>query len=277
MNPALRSLASGSSGNCHLLRGPQGDLLIDAGLSRRELLRRMELCAQDPGRLRAILVSHEHGDHLGCAPVLARQLKIPVLLSRGTHAASRSRWKGSEDLVFVSDGDTWEAAGFRVRAFAVPHDAQETLQYRVDVAGSRFAVCTDLGRPDPDVIRVLQGCQILVLEANHCPELLEKGPYPWPLKQRIRGPRGHLSNQQCASILNELAGKELEHVLLAHLSKENNRPSVALETVRAGLAEAHQSLALTVAAPDKPGPWLEPRASVQPDAVDAFVDLPLFS
>lgn len=275
MNPALRSLASGSSGNCYVLRGSGGLLLVDAGLSRRELLRRMELVGLDPNRLRGILLSHEHGDHMAGAPVLARQLGIPVHLSSGTKAASRSRWSGREDLRVVKPGDEWELSGFRIRAFSVSHDASEALQYRVESDGVRMAVCTDLGRATVEVKQALRGCQLLALEANHDLELLQNGPYPWPLKQRIRGTHGHLSNEQCLGLLREVAWPGLRHVLLAHLSKENNRPELALDTVCSGLGTALGHVRVSVAAPDKPSPWLQAAAAVE--GSDAFGDLPLFA
>ena len=251
-------LASGSSGNALLVRGPQGTLLIDAGLGLKDLGRRLAEAECDPEELAAVLVTHEHGDHVGGAGALARRLGLTVWLSAGTAAGSGRQWRGGEKLAAVRDGDEFHAAGIDIEAWACPHDACEPLQFGFRAGGASLAVCTDLGHATPEVERRLSGRHLLVLEANHDRERLLAGPYPWFLKKRILGAQGHLSNQQSAELLGRVAGPDLRAVVLGHLSRENNRPELALAAAAVELERAGRGdLPVHVAEQDKPGLWID--------------------
>ncbi len=235
---ALCSLASGSSGNCLVLRGPEGLLLLDAGLSGREIRRRLEQAEADPCEIRALLLSHAHSDHTSGAGVIARSLGIPVYGSKGTLAGCAHRFRGSEQLQVIRAGEKLALAGLRITPFAVPHDCREPLMFRVEGPSASLAVCTDTGRPDPALLSHLHGVELLLLESNYDAEMLRRGPYPARLKARIRGGRGHLSNDQAAGLLGELTHAGLRQVLLGHLSENNNCPRKVFESGRRALEEA---------------------------------------
>jgi phosphoribosyl 1,2-cyclic phosphodiesterase len=250
-------LASGSSGNCVLVRGAGGALLVDAGLSRRDLGRRMALAGCEPDEVTAVLLTHEHRDHVGCAAALSRELGIPVCCSPGTARALDGLRREGARFCEVRAGQSLELGGLRVEAWACSHDTAEPLQFGVEEDGAAMAVCTDLGKVDAQVEAALRGRQLVVLESNHDADLLRGGPYPAFLKRRILGPRGHLSNEQCAQTLAKLAGHGLKRVVLGHLSRENNRPELALEAARTALAAAgHPDLPVTCAKQDMIGGWV---------------------
>jgi len=250
-------LASGSSGNCVLVRGAAGALLVDAGLSRRELGRRLAMAGCEPGEIAAVLLTHEHRDHVGCAAVLSRELGIPVCCSGGTARALDSLWSEGAHCRVVHGGEALDLGGLRVDAWACSHDTAEPLQFGVGDGVAAMAVCTDLGQVDEHVEAALRGRHLVVLESNHDADLLRGGPYPAFLKRRILGPRGHLSNDQCARTLARLAGHGLKRVVLGHLSRENNRPELALEAARTALAAAgHPELPVTCAKQDMIGGWV---------------------
>jgi phosphoribosyl 1,2-cyclic phosphodiesterase len=251
-------LASGSAGNALLVRGPAGTLLVDAGLTLKELGRRLAQADCDPGELVGVLVTHEHGDHAGGAGVLARRLGLPIWLSRGTARAAARQWRGGERLEFVADGARFHAAGIDIEAWSCSHDAAEPLQFGFRAGEASLAVCTDLGHATPRVEECLRGRHMLVLEANHDRERLLAGPYPWYLKRRILGERGHLSNGQSAQLLARVAGADLKGVVLGHLSKENNLPGLALDAAGEALtSRGRADLSLFVAEQDKAGLWLD--------------------
>ncbi|MDF1535967.1 MAG: MBL fold metallo-hydrolase [bacterium] len=222
----VSSLASGSKGNSLLIDGPEGALAVDAGLSARELVRRMEIVGVDPGRLRAILVTHDHSDHLRGVRVLAKRLGIPVYATRDTLAAAHLP-PGIREIP-ITPGIPFDAAGFSVVPFPLPHDAADPVGYVVQGYGIRMGVATDLGSVNALVRERLTGCDMLLLEFNYEERMLLDGPYPWFLKQRIQGRLGHLSNDHSARFLSELIHTDLQHVILGHLSEVNNCPDRAL-------------------------------------------------
>ena len=228
-------LASGSRGNALYLESDECRVLIDAGLPARELTRRLAgigVCSED---LDALLVTHEHGDHcLGVGP-LSRRHALPVYLHHATRAALPNLGR-IDDLREITDGAAFDFKDLRITPFPVTHDAVAPVGYLIETAAGKIGVATDLGIATRLVRERLKGCRALVLEANHDPELLRDGPYPWPLKQRIRGHHGHLSNDDCAELLGEVVCDRLEAVFLAHLSLENNRPELAQATVSAVLS-----------------------------------------
>lgn len=189
-----------------MLRGPGGCLLVDAGLSARELLHRLALVGVDPAELAGVVISHAHSDHCSGLAVLCRRLGLPVYLSAGTRSACRRLLDGHARLHTLVAGSTVSVAGMELTPFATSHDCREPLMFRVDAGGRALAILTDLGEAGPGVIHHLQDLDLLVLEANHDLDRLLAGPYPWPLKQRVRGPKGHLANHQAADLLCQVHG-----------------------------------------------------------------------
>ncbi|MDP2360367.1 MAG: MBL fold metallo-hydrolase [bacterium] len=251
-------LGSSSSGNAAVVRGPQGALLVDAGLGARELGRRLAAVECDVDELVGVVLTHSHADHVRGAGVVARRLGLPVWLSRGTARETLRIWRGGERLVAIRAGERFQAAGIDIDCWACPHDTAEPLQFGFQAGGASVAFCTDLGHVTPEVLEELAGRQVLIVEANHDRERLLAGAYPAFLKRRITGGRGHLSNEQCADLLAQVAGPHVKHVVLAHLSRDNNRPDLARAAVGKALAETEgEATRLSVADPDRPGPWLD--------------------
>ncbi len=201
-------LSSGSGGNSLWVDAGAARILIDAGLPLRETARRCKSAGLDVRELTDVFLTHEHADHAGAAGVLGRNLGVRVHATRGTLRALR-------DPPVCLEGLT-------VTPVALPHDAWEPVAYVVDDGATRAAIVTDLGSVSAAIVRALQGLDALVLEMNHDVRMLIEGPYPWSLKQRIRGDRGHLSNEQGARLLQDVLHGGLRHLVLAHLSEHNN-------------------------------------------------------
>jgi phosphoribosyl 1,2-cyclic phosphodiesterase len=228
-------LASGSKGNAIYVTDGHARVLIDAGLSGREIERRMDQRDLNAGELDAILVTHEHSDHIQGVGVLARRYKIPVHISRRTAQAGEARLGKVNELAHFRCGRGFRIGDLEIHPFTTSHDAVDSAGFTLRAGGCKAGIATDLGIATELVKKHLQGCQLLVLEANHDPQMLIDGPYPWPLKQRIRGRSGHLSNLQCRDLLGELLHADLQQVVLAHLSENNNTPSQALNAVAEAL------------------------------------------
>lgn len=248
----VTALGSGSKGNCMLLEGGSGSLLVDAGLAAREIQARLALAGADPGSIEAILVTHEHTDHIRGLDVMARRFDIPVIATRGTLAEFFLHRKVSRKMVTTvttltcHPGTTLEIGDFKIEPFSVSHDAQDPCGYCIEERGLRLGYCTDTGLLSGEVIELFRRCDGLVLESNHCPRMLKDGPYPAMLKRRIQSRRGHLSNEQAGACL-QLLGHDLRAVMLAHLSEINNTPVVAEECARRALGLFADDVALQVA------------------------------
>ncbi len=233
------SLGSGSAGNALAVgSAASGYVLLDCGFGLREVETRLSAKHLNPQDLRAIVVTHEHGDHIGSAYALAAKYALPLVMSHGTaRAAQHLAAKPSyADVVtqLIHDGEMLlHYAGLAITAFSVPHDSAEPLQFTFTDGRHKLGVLTDLGMGTTHVLAALQGCSSLVLECNHDTELLANGVYPTSLKQRVGGNYGHLSNAAAAEILRSLMHGGLRHVACAHLSAQNNRPELA----QAALAE----------------------------------------
>lgn len=226
----LYILASGSKGNAAVVEGPQGSVLVDCGLSRRELYRRAELVGCDLDRLCAILVTHEHGDHTSGLKVLSKHFDGPIYATAGTAMARTSL----SCLPFTPLGhsESLELGGMRVQAFPLSHDVADPVCFRFDVVDggkSRDAIgwATDTGVLTDEARLALCDCRILGIEANHDRRMLDEGPYPGQIKARVAGSRGHLSNDQAAEAIPQLVTERTQTVVAMHISQENNLPSLA--------------------------------------------------
>lgn len=242
-------LGSGSSGNATFVSSETTRLLIDAGLSAREITRRMREVGADPAELDGVCISHEHRDHVNGLPTLHKKHAPTVYANAGTREAlcrdakfSNLQWK-----TFVN-GSGFYIGDFYVEPFSVPHDAYDPVGFIIKHADTTLAVVTDMGVPTTSIRERLKQCDVLVLESNYDDRLLTNSPRPWYLKQRIMGRQGHLSNAHAAALLAEVASPRLKHVFLTHLSSECNREDLALDTVRNGLSNAghhHVDVAIT--------------------------------
>lgn len=243
-------LASGSKGNAVYVSDGETSVLVDAGLSGAELEKRMRLRNLAPERIDAIVVSHEHSDHIRGVGVMARRYRVPVYLTPGTGQSGLGALGRVADLVHFRPGSPFCIRTLAFHPFALPHDAADPAGFTVASRGVKLGIATDLGIA-PAMIQVhLAACQALVLEANHDPRMLVEGPYPWPLKQRIASRTGHLSNPEARDLLGRVRHDGLRHVVLAHLSEANNTPECALNIVAEGLGPCRASL--TVARQDRP-------------------------
>jgi phosphoribosyl 1,2-cyclic phosphodiesterase len=220
------SLGSGSRGNATLVEAGHTRLLIDCGYTLKEFERRLaalELCGE---ALSAILVTHEHADHVRGVGPLARRYGIPVLTSAGT-ARAASFGELPELRLFASHGGAFRLGDIEIGPFAVPHDAREPCQFVLAARGRRLGLLTDAGRITPHIVDSLRGVDALLLECNHDAGMLARGPYPPALRARVGGPLGHLSNVQAAGLLEHLDHGRLAHLVAGHLSEKNNIPDLA--------------------------------------------------
>lgn len=254
----FRNLGSGSSGNATVVEACDGArpnrLLIDCGLGPRTLAQRLGaagLCIED---LDAIFVTHEHSDHIGSACRVALRHRIPLWMSHGTYQAIGT--PELDGLLHIArDGEAIALGALQLRPFTVPHDAREPLQLRLSDGAACLGVLTDLGHATPHVLGQLAGCRAMLLECNHDPELLASSHYPYFLKRRVGGALGHLANPLAAGVAAALAQHGLQHVIAAHLSRQNNRPELALAALAA--ADGCGTLELGVADPVTGTPWTE--------------------
>ena len=239
---AVSVLASGSRGNATYISDGRTAILIDAGLSGKEIQRRMASKGLDSNNLDAILVSHEHADHIHGVGVLSRRFDLKVYINDGTRQASGKALGKLPEVVPFSCGRAFAIGSLDIHPFSISHDAEDPAGFTISGNGAKVGVATDLGVASGVVKTHLKACDILILEANHDPQMLIDGPYPWPLKQRIRGRSGHLSNEDTALLLESLRHDRLVHVILAHLSEENNTPEKARLAIKTALNGASVKL-----------------------------------
>ena len=228
----LHVLASGSKGNASIVEGPGGSVLVDCGISRRALLGRAEELGVDVSRVVAVVLTHEHSDHVGGLSVFCNRFEGPLFATAGTVAARR--YLTELPFTLVGHEDELELAGMRVRTFPTSHDVADPIGLRFSTADDALGFCTDTGELGEKALEALTDTRILALESNHDERMLATGDYPAYLKARVGGPTGHLSNAQAAEAIARLVGPDTETVVAMHLSQENNRPSLCVRT----LAEA---------------------------------------
>ena len=225
----FKSLGSGSTGNAAIVEvaGHQpARLLVDCGFGLKHLVTRLAAANLQPHQLDAIFITHEHGDHIGCAAALALRFELPIWMSSGTYAAIGSPELGNK-LHIAQDGEAINVKGLTVMPFTVPHDAREPLQLSCTNGQTKIGILTDLGHATDHVLHHLEGCSTLVLECNHDAELLANSSYPEFLKRRVGGPYGHLSNDSAANIASAVHHNGLKKIVAAHLSLQNNTPALA--------------------------------------------------
>lgn len=229
MSVSFISLGSGSNGNSTLVRVADTLLLIDAGFSARIICQRLQDAGVAPEQLSAILVSHEHSDHVKGVAVLARKHHIPVWLTRGTFV--RMKDNNIPNVEFIHPHGSFCIGDAKITPFPIPHDAAEPCQYIVSDGKKRFAIATDMGCVTPYVHQQLGGVDALLLEANYDHNMLQNGSYPYSLRTRIDGRYGHLSNDQSAELAAKLEHPGLQRLFLGHLSENNNTPESAFDRV----------------------------------------------
>ena len=243
MGVSVGVLASGSRGNSTIVQSSTTRILVDAGISCRETFKRMKAAGDDPQALSAILITHEHTDHVSGLLVLARKLKIPVFMTGATHQAWARALRDADgerpelaQLEFFSSGRGFQIGDIGVMPFTIPHDAADPVGFTFRADGMKVAIATDLGYMPPSVRDQLRGCDLLVLESNHDVEMLRVGSYPWSVKQRVMSRVGHLSNGALADFFTNDYDNNATFVVLAHLSEQNNLPEIARREAEKALA-----------------------------------------
>ena len=216
-------MGSGSAGNAILVTSAKAKILIDAGFTCKEICRRLDEMGVDPSDLNGVVITHEHSDHVKGLDVLLKKLGIPLYLSQGTwDALKKNMYNQRHSVNPFTAGQEFQIADIGFQSFSVLHDAADPVGFCLYNGESKIGVATDLGKTTHLVRESLKGAQCLILESNHDPGMLFRGPYPWWLKQRIKGMFGHLSNEDSASLLTDLLHTDLQHVILAHVSQTNN-------------------------------------------------------
>lgn len=248
------SLGSGSRGNATYISDGKTSVLIDAGFSTKELERRMSLKGISPKSLNAIIISHEHSDHINGVSLLSRRYEIPVCVSSETYKIASAKIGNVFKIRQFTPGSCFAVNDLNVHPFSISHDASDPCGFTVRKNETKIGIATDLGIATKLVKEHLKGCRVLIVEANHDPEMLMNGPYPWHLKQRVKGRSGHLSNYDTAALLKELRHDGLAHVVLAHISQKNNTIEKALSVAGGVIGNCHTKL--TAAIQDSAGEML---------------------
>ncbi|MGA2858307.1 MAG: MBL fold metallo-hydrolase [Candidatus Sulfotelmatobacter sp.] len=243
MGVSVSMLASGSRGNCAMVASECTRILVDAGISCRETYKRMKSLGDDPHSLSAILITHEHSDHVYGLATLAKKLRIPVFMTGATHQAwarAMRDQKGEkpqlEKCERFESGHRFQVGDIEVKPFTIPHDAADPVGFTFRAEGIKVGFVTDLGYVPASVRDHLRGCDLLVMESNHDLEMLRVGPYPWAVKQRVMSRVGHLSNEALADFLINGYDNSATFVVLAHLSEQNNHPEIARREAEKALA-----------------------------------------
>jgi phosphoribosyl 1,2-cyclic phosphodiesterase len=234
MGVSVSMLASGSRGNCAVVSSSSTKILVDAGISCRETFKRMKALGDEAKSLSAILITHEHSDHVYGLATLAKKLRIPIYMTGATHQAWARAMRNQngerpqvEKLERFESGHSFQIGDIAVKPFTIPHDAVDPVGFTFRAEGVKVGIATDLGYIPASVRDHLRGCDVLVLESNHDLEMLRVGPYPWSVKQRVMSRVGHLSNVALADFFSNDYDNSATFVVLAHLSEQNNLPEIA--------------------------------------------------
>ncbi|MCC8169181.1 MAG: MBL fold metallo-hydrolase [Oscillospiraceae bacterium] len=222
------SLISGSSGNASYISDGKTHILVDCGMSGKQLAQALATIGASPEQLSALLITHEHSDHIKGAGVVARRYGLPIYATSGTHSAMDIGSVKDEQIKIIDVDDDFEIGTIGVRAFDIPHDAANPVGYSFYIDQKKVSVATDIGHMHKSLVENIMKSNIVLLESNHDVDMLQFGPYPFSLKQRILSDTGHLSNENAAQTALQLVNSGTEHIMLGHLSKENNHPEIAL-------------------------------------------------
>ncbi|MDA3839446.1 MAG: MBL fold metallo-hydrolase [Candidatus Delongbacteria bacterium] len=247
-------LSSGSKGNSSFIESNNQAILIDAGLSAKRLLSRMDDIGADFKNLNGIVVTHDHSDHIKGVGILARKLKIPVFIHEENYIVKEDLFSNCE-IKFITN--KFELGGFMITPIPVSHDGTANYSYNIQAEGKKISHLTDLGKATSLVMERTKDCNLFLLESNHDPIMLKDGPYPWYLKQRISGIKGHLSNSDASNLLLSADRSNLKNVILAHLSDENNDPRLAYESMLCTVDENDLDMNVHVALQTQPLEFIE--------------------
>jgi phosphoribosyl 1,2-cyclic phosphodiesterase len=251
-------LASGSGGNAGYFETARTRILIDAGLSCREIERRLRLLGIHPRELDILIITHEHGDHVRGAGPLARRYDLPLYANRKTLAMASRNLGPIPRTMLIETGQTLQIRDLRVETFTKCHDAVDPFGLVLHQDHQKIGLATDLGRSTRLLEHRLEGCHALIMEFNYDPVMLEQGPYPLEVKRRIKGAEGHLSNEQAAGLLRSIMHDHLHYVVLAHLSRTNNHPEKAHHEARDVLrAHGLEQTEILISEQDAPSPLIE--------------------
>ncbi|MFN7921168.1 MAG: MBL fold metallo-hydrolase [Bryobacteraceae bacterium] len=244
-------LASSSSGNCTFVGSDRTRILIDAGLSRKEAFERLAAIGESWEKLDAVLITHEHSDHISGLGPIGRKLQKPVFLTKLT--APLLDWNGlaAPPIEPFQAGTSWTIGDLDIQSFTIPHDAVDPVGFTVRHAGVKFGLAMDLGYLPDSVKFHLRGSHALVMESNHDLEMLKVGPYPWSVKQRVMGRKGHLSNDVVGEFISSDLDSETQHLLLGHLSEHNNHPEIVRLVASMALERSCLPARLTIAEPKR--------------------------
>ena len=248
----VRVLGSGSKGNCTLVESGKTRLLIDAGFSGVELERRLAAIGLNLGSITALLVTHEHNDHVSGAGIASRRGRLPIYANPATHRAAEKKIGKPFARQDFDTGEQFILGDLLVHPFAVSHDTVDPVGYFLTDGQYSVGYCTDTGKITTLIEHHLRRCDILVLESNHDPKMLREGPYPLHLQQRVRSNRGHLANEDAGRFLHKLAGGKLKSAVLAHLSEMNNLPELAVHAARSHLGDFAECLEIIPASQHAP-------------------------
>ena len=224
----VRVFASGSGGNSLLVSSADTNIFIDAGISMRRLVRAVADTGLTMEEIGGVLITHEHSDHISGLPMLCKHYGLPLYAPAGVAEAVGERYPQLEEFMHViPTEESFQLENVRVTAFHTPHDAAESVGYRIECGNDVFALGTDMGMVTDEVLHGLIGADTVLIESNHDEQMLKNGPYPYPLKRRILSDHGHLSNEGCAELARVLADNGTEQIVLGHLSRKNNTPELA--------------------------------------------------
>lgn len=257
------SLYSGSSGNCLFVSDGKTKILVDCGMSGKRIIEALVAIGENPSELSAVLVSHEHSDHIRGAGILSRKFDIPIYANENTWNAMEEGLGpvNIKNKMCFDNCKEFEIGNIYVKAFPIPHDAIDPVGFNFFLDNKKVTTATDIGHMTNKLLSYLMGSDLLLIESNHDVEMLKVGPYPWPLKKRILGERGHLSNEMAGKVVAYLAKNGTKKFLLGHLSRENNFPELAYQTVCNVLSEndicAGKDIMLSVALRDRAGAVVE--------------------
>ena len=250
------SLFSSSSGNSTFISSATSSVLIDAGVTAKRMMKALSDREIDPQKIGGIFITHEHTDHITGLPVIAKKSQMPIYATKGTHSGANIGAVSDENRQIITPHTDFEIGTVGVRAFNIPHDSAEPVGFCFFSGNEKYSSATDMGYLTNKVFDEIKGSRSVLLESNHDIEMLKMGPYPFPLKQRILGPNGHLSNDDSGLTIASLLKSDVNNIMLGHLSKESNFPELAYKTVVDEIISSNHnenSLKLSVASRDIPG------------------------